>query len=240
MDTLSSLAIVALAALIHASFQLSVSVMTLMSGHAIGKRTAHTKLLRMIAGFTFGAGVMTMLLVAFFAYAVGSLFGNEAPLVLWAACCGILIGVGISVWRFYYRPGKGTSLWIPRGMAKYLNDRSKATKQSAEAFGLGLGSVAAEFLFIIAPIIISALVLIHLPAVDQLFGILIYTGISLLPLLVVGGLIGGGHKLSHIQRWRETNKGFLQFAAGSGLLILGAYVYVEQIVTATVTAAGGR
>lgn len=240
MDTPSSLAIVALAGLIHASFQLSVSVMTLMSGHAIGKRTAHAKLLRLITGFTVGAGVMTMLLIAFFSYVIGSIFGNEAPLVLWAACCGILVGVGISVWRFYYRPGKGTSLWIPRGMAKYLHDRSKATKQSAEAFGLGLGSVAAEFLFIIAPVIISALVLIHLSPVDQLFGVLIYTGISLLPLLVVGGLIGGGHKLSHIQRWRENNKHFLQFAAGSGLLILGAYVYVEQIVTASVAVAGGQ
>lgn len=240
MDTPSSLAIVALAGLIHASFQLSVSVMTLMSGHAIGKRTAHAKLLRLIAGFTLGACVMTMLLVAFFSYMIGSIFGSEAPLVLWAACCGILVGVGISVWRFYYRPGKGTSLWIPRSMAKYLHDRSKATKQSAEAFGLGLGSVAAEFLFIIAPVVISALVLIHLPPVDQLLGVLIYTGISLSPLVVVGGLIGGGHKLSHIQRWRENNKHFLQFAAGSGLFILGVYVYVEQIMTASVAVAGGQ
>lgn len=240
MDTLSSLAIVALAGLIHASFQLSVSVMTLMSGHAIGKRTAHNKLLRLIGSFIIGAGSMTMLLVAFFSYTVGSIFGSEAPLVLWAACCGILVGVGVSVWRFYYRPGKGTSLWIPRSIAQYLHDRSKVTKQGAEAFGLGLSSVAAEFLFIIAPVTISALVLIHLPPVDQLLGILIYTGVSLLPLLVVGGLIGGGRKLSHIQRWRESNKNFLQFAAGSGLLILGIYVYVEQIVTASVATIGGQ
>lgn len=240
MDTLSSFAIVALAALIHASFQLSVSVMTLMSGHVIGKRTAHAKLLRLIGGFTAGAAVMTMLLVAFFSYTIGSAFGGDIPLVVWATCCGILVGAGISVWRFYYRSGKGTSLWIPRSMARYLNDRSKATKQGAEAFGLGLGSVMAEFLFIIAPILISALVLIQLSAVDQLTGVLIYTAVSTLPLIIVGGLIGGGHKLSHIQRWRESNKGFLQFAAGSGLLVLGAYVYVEQIVTAGVTAVGGR
>lgn len=240
MDTTSSLAIVALAGLIHASFQLSVSVMTLMSGHAIGKRTAHSKLLRLISGFIIGSATMTTLLVAFFSYTIGSIFGNSAPLVLWAACCGILIGVGVSVWRFYYRPGKGTSLWIPRSLAGYLHDRSKATKQTAEAFGLGLSSVAAEFLFIIAPITISALALIHLSPTDQLLGILIYTTIAVLPLVVVGGLIGGGRKLSQIQHWRESNKSFLQFAAGSGLLILGIYVYVEQIVTASVAAMGGK
>lgn len=240
MTLQTSLAIIAFAALIHASFQLSVSVLTLLSGHAIGKRTAHARLVRLMTGFTAGAGVMTMLLVAFVAYVVDRVYGHHVPLVLWALACGVLVGVGISVWRFYYRPGRGTSLWVPRGVARYLDERSKATKRSAEAFGLGLGSVTGELLFIIAPVLIGALVLIHLPPTWQLVGILLYTAISLSPLLVVGALIGSGHTLSHIQRWRETNKHFLQFVAGSGLLVLGAYVYVEQVVTATVTAAGGR
>lgn len=240
MTLATSLAIIAFAALIHASFQLSVSVLTLMSGHAIGKRTRHARLLRLMSGFTAGAGVMTMLLVSFTAYVVGQLYGDRIPMVLWALACGILVGVGVSVWRFYYRPGRGTTLWIPRSFASYLNDRSKATKRSAEAFGLGLSSVSAEILFVAAPVIVSALVLIHLSPAWQLMGILIYTVISLSPLLIVSVLIGGGHKLSHIQRWRETNKNFLQFVAGSGLLVLGAYVYVEEVVTATVMAAGGH
>lgn len=236
----TSLAIIAFAALIHASFQLSVSVLTLMSGHAIGKRTRHSRLLRLVTGFTVGAGVMTMLLISATASIVAQLFGGHSPMILWALTCGILVGVGVSVWRFYYRPGKGTSLWVPRSFAAYLNDRSKATHRAAEAFGLGLSSVVAELIFIAAPVIVSALVLIHLPAVWQLAGILLYTVISLSPLLIVSALIGSGHKLSHIQRWRETNKHFLQFVAGSGLLVLGAYVYVEQVLTATVMAAGGR
>lgn len=239
MSLPAAIAIIVFAALIHASFQLSVSVMTLMSGHAIGKRSAHSKLLRLMGGFAVGAGTMTMLMVAFLAYFMSSIFGNEAPMLAWAAVCGALIGVGISVWRFYYRPGKGTTLWIPRGMAKYLHDRSKATHRSAEAFGLGLSSVTAELLFIVAPVAISALVLIHLPPVWQLFGIGLYTFIATLPLLIVGALIGGGHKLSAIQHWRESNKNFLQFIAGSGLLALAAYVYVEQVVT-TVIASGAK
>lgn len=240
MDYLSSIAIVILAALVHASFQLSISVLTLMSGHAIGAKQSHTRLLKLTNGFVLGASVMTLFTVSFVAYLANIFFGTQAPLLVWAACCGILVGLGVSVWLFYYRKSRGTSLWIPRSMARYMSDRSKQTKQSAEAFGLGLSSVAAEMLFIIAPVIVTALVLIHIPAAWQLLGIFVYTGISLLPLLIVNALIGSGHKLSSIQQWREKNKHFLQFSAGTGLLVLGFYIYVDQVISVTVTAAGGR
>lgn len=233
-----SLAIIALAALIHASFQLSVSMLTLLSGHAIGSKTSQAKLLRLTNSFTLGVAVMTLLLLTFMAFIVSHSFGAQVPPLAWAMSCGLLIGLGIAVWSFYYRREKGTSLWLPRGVAHYLSDRTKATKSSAEAFSLGLTSVAGELVFIIAPLLVSALVLISLPPLWQLAGIGIYTLVSLLSLLLVNGLIGSGHKLSRIQKWRENNKRFLQFAAGSGLLILGFYVYVNQIVAVTAHAAG--
>jgi hypothetical protein len=239
MDIISSLAIVAFAALIHASFQLSVSMLTLLSGHAIGAKTAHVKLLRLTGGFLLGVALMTMLLISFICFALQSSFGNHVPYLVWAIACGLLLGLGIAVWSFYYRKEKGTSLWLPRGLARYLGERAKATKQSGEAFGLGLSSVIAELIFIFAPMVISGLVLIQLEPMGQLLGIGLYTLISLLSLLIVNGLIGSGHRLSRIQKWREDNKRFLQFASGSGLLILGFYVYVEQVVTATTLARGG-
>lgn len=239
MTLTSSLAIIVFAALIHASFQLSISVLTLMSGHAIGKKTAHTRLLKLIGGFNAGVGVMTMLLVASLSFTLQHLFGTELPLTVWAVTCGILVGVGVSVWRFYYRPGRGTSLWLPRNIALFLSERSKLTKRAPEAFGLGLSTVTGELLFIAAPIMVSSLVLIHLSPLWQLIGVTLYTLISILPLLIVSMLIGGGHKLSSIQKWRENNKNFLQFVAGSGMLILGVYVYVDQVVSATVMASGG-
>lgn len=239
MDIISSLAIIAFAALIHASFQLSVSVLTLLSGHAIGSKTAHTKLLRLTNGFLLGVGVMTLLLLSSVSFLFQSSFGREVPLLVWAAACGLLIGLGVAVWAFYYRKEKGTSLWLPRGIARYLTERTKATKHSAEAFGLGLSSVIAELIFILAPIVISALVLLRLDPYWQLVGVAVYTVFSLLSLLIIGGMIGAGHKLSRIQKWREDNKRFLQFAGGSGLLILGFYVYVDQVITVSAFAAGG-
>lgn len=240
MNILSSFLIVIAAACIHASFQLSVSMLTLLSGHAIGAKHSHARLMRLTSGFVVGALVMTILLISSLSYILQQLFHGSTPVLVWAITCGLLFGLGIAVWAFYYRRQSGTTLWIPRGTAKYLSDRTKATKSSAEAFGLGLSSVTAEVIFIMAPILLSALALIHLEPRLQLIGIAIYTVISMLSLLFVWALVGSGHSLSGIQKWRERNKRFLQFAAGSGLIALGFYVYVDQVISVTVLAAGAQ
>lgn len=240
MNIPSSLIIVAVAALIHASFQLSISMLTLLSSHTIGKKRSNARLILLTNSFVLGVATMTLFMLSFAALLVApvAVHGN-APLLLWTISCGLLIGLGISVWLFYYRKEAGTTLWIPRGMAKYLSDRSKQTKHSAEAFGLGLSSVIGELLFIFAPILVSALVLVRLEPVWQLTGVVLYTFVSSLSLLTVNALIGSGHSISRIQKWREANKSFLQFAAGSGLLVLGFYIYVDQVVAVSVMAAAG-
>lgn len=238
-DPISSLAIVLLAATIHASFQLSVSMLTLLSGHALGRKTAHMRLMRLVGSFILGAGIITVLLLTTTAFVLDVLLPVHTPLLVWAAYAGGAVGVGLSVWLFYFRRESGTSLWVPRGFARFLGDRAKATKSSAESFSLGLTSVLGELLFIFAPLAIAALVLVQLSPDWQLIGILLYAAVSLLPLLIVGLLIGGGHKLSHIQRWRESNKNFLQFAAGSGLLVLGLYVYVERVLSVAIASTLG-
>lgn len=231
MDIATSLAIITLAALIHASFQLSVSVLTLLRGHAIGKKHSASRTIGLTGSFVIGAGVMTVLLLSFLSLLFLHVFSGHTPQIVWAISCGLLAGVGIAVWIFYYRRGHGTSLWIPRSFATHLSNRSKATKDSTEAFSLGLTSVISELLFIVAPLAISALVLITLPPLWQLAGIGIYSAISLLSLLVVWVALSSGHRMSAIQKWREDNKKFLQFAAGSALLVLGFFVYVSEVAS---------
>jgi len=63
------------------------------------------------------------------------IFQGVIPEYLWSIVCGILLGLAIAVWLFYYRREKGTSLWIPRDFAEYLTNRTKSTKTIAEAFG---------------------------------------------------------------------------------------------------------
>jgi hypothetical protein len=240
MDIVSSFIIIAVAGLIHASFQLSISMLTLLSSHTVGRKRSNSRLLLLTNSFVFGAAVMTMLLLSFGALLLGHLVnGTSSYMLAWTISCGILGGVGISVWIFYYRRETGTTLWVPRALARHLSGRTKATKQSGEAFSLGLTSVIGELLFILAPITVAALILIQLEPLWQLAGLLTYTGISLASLLVVNGLIGSGHSISRIQKWRESNKGFLQMTAGSGLLILSFYIYVNEVLTVTVMAAAG-
>lgn len=230
MDIVSSLAVVAFAALIHASFQLSVSVLTLLSGHAIGARKSRTRLQALTSSYILGAGVMTVLLLSFAALLLLDFFGQTVPLLVWAIACGLALGIGIAVWLFYFRKAPGTELWVPRSFAKHLSDRSKATHAASEAFSLGLTGVISELIFIVPSLIISALVLIELPAHWQLIGIAIYGVISLLGLVMVWALVGSGTSISRIQKWRETNKRFLQFSAGSALAVLGFFVYVSKVV----------
>lgn len=235
MEHASSLAIVTLAALIHASFQLSVSTLTLMSGHAIGKRTAKRKLRRLTASFMAGIAVTTVLLVSTTAYTASQLLQSATSPLAWSVVSGILFTLGVSVWLFYFpKNSKGTSLWLPRTMAEFLSKRSKKTHSSGEAFGLGLTSVIAEGLFLMGPIVAASLALLALPPAWQLGGLAVYVIVSMAALLIIGALISAGHGLGKIQKWRETNKKFLQFIAGGGLVILALYIYVEHAVTAAV------
>lgn len=241
MDITTSLVIIAIIGLIHASFQLSISMLTLLSSHTIGKRRSRTRLLLLTHAFVIGVAVATTLLLSTMALFAGHLLAGAAVdnTLLWTLCVGMMFGLGASVWLFYYRREKGTTLWIPRSMAKHLASRAKATKHSAEAFGLGLTSVIAELLFVAIPLLAVALVLIGLEPRWQLAGIGLYVATSLLPLMIVNLLISQGLSISRIQRWREQNKGFLQFSAGAGLLALGFYLYVEEVMTPAVMAAAG-
>ncbi len=238
MDIITSFAIIVFAALIHASFQLSVSVLTLLSGHAIGAKKSRSRVFRMTTGYVFGAGFMTLLLLSTVSLAILHFFGTSPSLLVWAISSGLVLGIGVAVWLFYYRKGRdGTELWIPRVFARYLTNRSKKAELSAEAFGLGLTSVIAEILFILPSLVISALVIIELPSEWQFLGIIAYTLISLSTLFIVWSLVSGRRSLGRLQKWRTDNKRFLQFAAGSALIVLGFFVYVTKIMAAVSGAA---
>lgn len=239
MNPLESFIIVAVAALIHASFQLSVSMLTLLSSHTIGSKRSHAHLLRLSGAFTVGVVVMTLLALSTIALFAQLLLTDIDVTYVWIIACGLLFGLGVAVWIFYYRREQGTTLWIPRPLAYFLGERTKKTKHAAEAFSLGMTSVIGEMLFIFPLMLVAAMALINLSPLWQLGGIALYLIVSLSTLLVIHTLIGGGHRISQIQQWREEHKRFLQFIAGCGLLALGFYVYVDRVLTAAVLAAAG-
>ena len=207
-------------------------MVTVMSGHALGKKTALTRLSSLVSAFTLGVMTMVALSVSFSVVVLTNLF-EKTPVAAWSVISGLLFGVGIAVWFFYYRyRSNGTVLWIPRPIAKYLAKRARATRSEPEAFSLGLTSVVGEIVFGGAPALLVALLLTQLHPTSQLVGLLVYTLVATLPLFLIVMSIAGGTSIARIQRWRERNKRFLQFAAGSALIIIGMYVYVEMVIVA--------
>ncbi len=230
MNTPTLIAIIAFAALIHASFQLGVSMLTLLSGHALGSKARHRKVLNLMSSFTIGAMVMTALLLSTIAYLALMTYGTFAPPIAWSVACGIMTGVGVAVWVFYYRKGPGTATWVPRPLANALYNRVKQTEYAAEAFSLGLTGVLVEVAFTIAPLLAAGYSLVQLPQYLQLAALIMYILIANAPLLIIITLVGGGHRISRIQKWREQNKRFLQAAAGTALFVLGFFIYVNAVL----------
>lgn len=230
MSTFEIFALIIASAAIQASFQLSVSMVTVMSGHALGKKTALTRLSGLVSAFTLGVMTMVALSVSFSVVVLTNLF-DGTPTVAWSIVSGLFVGTGIAVWLFYYRyRANGTVLWIPRPIANYLAKRARVTRSEPEAYSLGLMSVVGEIVFGGAPALLVALLLTQLQPTTQLVGLLTYTLVATLPLFLIVMSIAGGTSVARIQRWRERNKRFLQFAAGSALIIIGMYVYVELVI----------
>ena len=214
MHYIIAFSIIGLGAFVHACFWLSVSTLTMMSGHALGKKRSQAQLVRLIISFLGGSVAMTALLISISVAAGTWLFPTRhVPPVAWAVICGLLLGLGIAAWLFYFKRGDGVTLWIPRHFADYLVRRSKRTRHSGEAFGLGLSGAFGELLFTIGPLTSSVA----------------YTAIAVVPLSFVAMLIGRGVKISRLQYWREKHKRFLQFLAGSSLVVLALYLYVNEV-----------
>lgn len=94
---------------------------------------------------------------------------------------------------------------------------------------MGATMVIAELPFVLAPLILVSLLFRTSQGVMDLWTILGYSIGACLPLLIMTGLISSGHKISSIQRWRETNKTFLQWTSGLVLVLLGVYIYGLEV-----------
>lgn len=225
------LVLVAFLAVLQASFQLATSVITLLSGHSLSKNLATNRLISLNLAFTFGAVSTTALFLIAMTY-IGVLWVNSqtasqiwSGLILWACATSLLLMTS------YYREGSGTRLWISRRFAKYLSLRAKRTHSSVEAGALGIISTIGELPFTGIVLAMSAFVMAYsVPADYHLAVALVYSIIACLPLIVITTLLAGGHRLSTIQRARESSKFFLQHAAGAGLLAAALYSFVYFMI----------
>ncbi len=213
-------------ALVHASFQVGVSVLTLLSSHSLSRRDSLRRLIGLNTAYIAGTVLATATMLVLTIYLLQHLPGTWLT-TLWYGVMTTCIVVGLLVIATYYRRGKGTMLWLPRAAAAFLTRRAKRTRDPIEAAMLGATTVVAELPFTAVIFVgIALLVLYSAESIMKNVTILVYSCAVTVPLMLMTILIAGGHRLSTIQRWRESNKDFLQYAAGLGLLVIALCISV--------------
>ncbi|MEO5499495.1 MAG: hypothetical protein ABIR46_03280 [Candidatus Saccharimonadales bacterium] len=216
------------AVFVHACFQLSVSVLTLLNSHTIGRRLANSMLLSLNFWYVLGVGVMIALL-QLTAISLERLAMDRNPMLATIVSLSVLPLVALMVVLFYYRQGRGTQLWLPRKATEYITSRAKKTKSGVEAFSLGMTTVVAELPFVVAPLAIIAFVFNGFSA-DKWLGLSVGYALAVcVPLVFVSFYISSGHKVSAVQRWREESKTYLKWTSAAALLLLTIYITVLQL-----------
>ena len=216
---------------VHASYQLSVSVLTYMSSHKLSEKASVRQLLKL--GFSYSTGVVvgtTLLLVTLASllfYLKNGGGGHTQVAVAVVVACTPLIG--LLTMTIYYRRGAGTQLWLPRPVASYLLSRAKETRLGVEAAMLGAATVLGELPFLAGPLLIASSVVVNQPPTAWPVWAVTYSVLASLPLIVMTLYLTSGHSIARVQKWREENKTFLQWTSGITLLVLTLYLTVLQL-----------
>ncbi len=223
-DLLTILSVVALAGLLHANFQLAVSVLTRLGGHVLGRSGTARRQPHLLPGVTFSYAWGNLLAIALLAvgatYLLSALGLPQKPLWVLLALLGGL--TGLATLLVYHRDGG--RLWIPEAMKNYLYERTKRSTTPAEAMALGIMTGMAELPFIAAPLLFVAALLRGNPDLNRLTVLLLYSLLASAPLFLLAAAMSAGQKVSRLERWRESNRRFLQLSSALGLAVLSAYV----------------
>lgn len=212
---------------VHVCYQLSVSVLTHFSSHSLSRKTSDHRLLALGFSYCLGVIVTTVCIIVTLASLAQLVWGGSK--LLGTVVVGLAPFIGLATVLWYYRQGSGTRLWLPRPVATYLLDRSKETHSALEASLLGAATVLGELPFLIGPLLFVTYVISLLVPTLWVGWALLYSTIAALPLLVTTMYLTSGHSVARIQKWRETNKSFLQWTSGIALILLTLYLTVLQI-----------
>ncbi|MCL2869487.1 hypothetical protein FWF48_01600 [Candidatus Saccharibacteria bacterium] len=221
--------IIVLAALIHASLQLSVGCLLLLHRQGLMAKLLHKNSKDLAGSFVSGVGLLIMLAIMATGFVILNLSGHSLPAGFWCVLIGMLAGLALATWLLYYKKA-GTTLWIPRTFSDFLAKRIKKTDSTTEAFGLGMVSVVGEAPFAFVLVLVAASAMVSLDSTWQLLAVGVYTLIAISPLVVTCLAIKKQGSVSGIQKWRMSNKTFLKLIGGCGFLVLAAVLIVFKLM----------
>jgi len=218
-----------LAALVHASLQLGLGALLLLYHASLGKHIKK-KTKQLASNYILGVTLLTVLIVSTAAFIIGTITSSSLSVETLAIIVGILLMLAIIIWFFYYRTRRSTELWLPKSVARYIGTRAKLTESNTEAFSLGMLSSLAEIPFSIVLMILAGNSILGLPINLQIFAVLLYTFIAILPLFILRFSIRRGNTVVDVQKWRMKNKEFLKVMTGVGFMTLALFIIGFRIL----------
>lgn len=230
MDMVIPFAEVFLAALIHASMQLSLGALLLLYHASLGKHIKK-KTRDLVDSYIAGIGTLVFLSLGAVTFIMDRYFGEALYPEELLIVIGMLVALAIAVWAIYYRRGRSTELWLPRTVARFIDRRAKETNSNTEAFSLGMLTSFAEMPFTLVLIIVAGNSMMQLNPFEQLIALGTYVVISIIPPIILRLAIRKGRTVVDIQRWRVKYKTFLRVLTGVGFLMLGIFIFAFEVIS---------
>ncbi len=218
-----------LAAVIHATLQLSLGALLLLYHASLGKHV-RKKTKNLVDSYITGIGTLVFLALGAVAFVLDRYFEKPLYVEELVIVVGMLVALAIAMWTFYYRRGKSTELWLPRSVARFIDKRAKTTNNNTEAFSLGVLTNLAETPWTIVLFVVAANSLLSLPPLYQILALALYTVISVVPLVVFRAMIRRGQTVVDIQRWRVKHKNFFRVLTGIGFATLAFFLFTFEVL----------
>ena len=218
-----------LAAVIHATLQLSLGALLLLYHASLGKHV-RKKTRFLVDSYISGLGTLVFLSLGAIIFILDRYFGKPLYIEELVIVVGMLVALAIAAWFVYYRRGKSTELWLPRSVARFIDKRAKLTNSNTEAFSLGLLTSLAEMPFTLALFVVAANSTMVLPPMYQILAVAMYTLITIIPPVVLRFAIRKGQTVVSIQRWRVKHKTFFRLLTGVGFLVLAFFLFTFEVL----------
>lgn len=224
MSDLLNIAIVLLAGLTQASLQLSFGALIMLYHASIGKhRRSKTRFLA--KSYIIGSGAISFLMVGTIAFIMSNIFNGKVDAsITIMILVGILLASSVVMWKFYFRKGAKTQLWLPRSFAAFISNRARNTDDAIEAFSLGILSSFAEMPISLALYIVAAYGILQMSGFWQVVALIAYALLSVMPLLVLKVRLKTGRNVVEVQKWRVKNKAFLKYFSCCSFITLAATI----------------
>ena len=229
LTVFSTLGVIVLAAIAHASLQMNLGSLLLLYHESLGKHIKkRTKFL--VSNYIFGVVFLIITSLAATCYFILLVFNQQLSTICLVTIAIVLVAVTICIWLFYYRSGRSTELWLPKPVAKYITKRARQTDSNIEAFALGLLASFAETPFVIILFLVVADSLLRLPLWQQIGMLFAYVAIATLPLFFLRLAVRHGRTVVEIQKWRLKNKNFLKILSGILFMTLAVFLMGFRIL----------